>query len=129
MAASRPMGIATSIATAVIMKVPANSGTEPNWAALPPSSARPAASRKLAPGFQVVPVMKSQKFCIWKKRRASPMIDTSMPRVVKMEISAAPASRKRITRSMAWRAWKSGRTISMPMASPRQATARLPASR
>ena len=35
-----------------------------------------------------MPVMNSQKLCIWKKRRASEMIENRIPKVVKIEIIA-----------------------------------------
>ena len=84
--------MATSMAIRVIMKVPANSGTAPKLAVLSTPSPRPAASWKLLPGSQVVPVMKVQKLSIWKKRMASKMMEARMPNVVTMEIIAAPIS-------------------------------------
>ncbi len=87
MAASSPTGIATSMAISEIRKVPANSGTEPNCAPPLPSPARPADARKLSPGAQVVPVMKSHRLCIWKKRIASETIDSRMPKVVTIDIT------------------------------------------
>ena len=56
MADSKPTGMATHMAMAVIMNVPAKSGTEPNRGWMLPSPSMDAAS-----GFQVVPVRKSQK--------------------------------------------------------------------
>ncbi len=55
-------------------------------------------------------------------------IETMMPRVVKIEISAAPSSSQRITRSVMLRARSWGRMTRTPSAMPAAATASTAAS-
>ncbi len=91
MAEKRPTGMATHMAMAVIMKVPAKRGTEPKRCLTLPSPPTVAAS-----GFQTVPVRKSQKLTMRKKWTASKTMDRTMPMVVRMEMSEA----SRRTRTM-----------------------------
>jgi len=106
MAERRPMGSATTMAMAVTIKVPANSGTEPNTAPSPSATSppRPAASRNEFPGDQTVPVMNSQTLTSRKKRMASKMMESTMAMVVMIEIRAAPRRSQRMMLSSVLRA-------------------------
>ena len=84
-----PNGIATSIAMSVIIKVPANSGTEPNFAPeSTPSASLPVLSKNASPGDQVVPVIKYQMLFASKNSIASSRIDNKIAKVVRIEIVA-----------------------------------------